>query len=188
MKTLSVTSAWRMGYARPFFVLLILNLLVFAVYTFPRAVRERRLSVEATTLRHEIADERASGGALARENEIVSSNIAEAKRFYTDPIRDRQVLAATLEELDHLATGLGLRTAATTYHPMDVKGAKLMEFEITMPVSGTYQQLGAFLQKLEGAPFFVIVKQIGVRSRSNDGGADLDIILEAYFRSEGATS
>lgn len=188
MKTVSLKAVWSVGYARPFFVLLAFNLLVFAVYTFPRAVIERRLSVEASALRHEITEERASGATLARENEIITSNVAEAKRFYTDPIRDRQVLAATLEELDHLATGLGLRTATTSYHPMDIKGAKLTAFEIMMPVSGTYQQLGAFLQKLESAPFFVIVKQIGMHSRTNDGGADLDIRLEAYFRSEGTTS
>src|SRR5438445_13883891 len=114
MKALSLKAVWRSGYARPFFILLVVNLVVFAVYTFPRAIIERRLSIEASALRREIADERASGATLARENEIITSNVAETTRFYTDPIRDRQALAATLEELDHLASSLGLRTPTTS--------------------------------------------------------------------------
>jgi hypothetical protein len=57
-------------------------------------------------------------------------------------------------------------------------------FEVTMPVSGTYEQLGAFLQKLERSSHFLIVQGIALRTRASDGGADLDLKLQVYFRSD----
>lgn len=184
MRGFSLAAIWRAGYARIFLVLLALNLLVLAGYTLPRSIRERRLSAEILALRRQIADDRIGAAAIQREVELIKANTAETHRFYTEVVRDRTALAATLEELDQLATGLGLHTARTGYHPTEVKGAKLTVFEVTMPISGTYQQVGSFLQKLERAPFFVIVKQVAMRSRSGDSGVDLDIKLEAYFKSD----
>jgi hypothetical protein len=174
-------AVWRAPYAWPFLILLALNVLVFVSFTFWRGYQERRLSVEAVTLREAIAQQRKAAADVGRQIELINANIAETKRFYTEVVKDRGQLSETLTRLVDMARDLGIRTPMLSVGRRDVKGTLLTVFEITMPVSGTYQQLGALLQKLERSDDFVIVRSVAMHGRSADGGADLDIRLEAYF-------
>jgi Tfp pilus assembly protein PilO len=184
MKDLSFATIWRAGYARPFLVLLALNL-VFVPFTFWRGLRERRLSMEAMALRQAIAEKRKGAAEVGREVEIINANTEATKRFYAEVLKGRKdELSATLQRLVALATDGGIRTPRLGWKPEDVKGLNLTKVEIAMPVTGTYQQLGNLLQKLERTSDFVIVKQVAMRGRTADGAADLDVRLEAYFRGE----
>jgi Tfp pilus assembly protein PilO len=174
---------WKTAYARPFILLLALNLLVFAAFTLPRSITERRLSAQAMALRQAITEDRKSAGEAGRQIQIINANIAETQRFYETVVPDRKELYAILQYLDKTASESGVNSTRVTYSaPSDVKGTKLVTFEITMPISGTYEQVGRFLQKLERAPHFIIVKQVSMRGRAMDGGVDLDIRVETYFR------
>jgi hypothetical protein len=180
----SLTGLWRTGYARPFLILLVLNLLLFP-FTYWRGLKERRLSIQAVALREAIAERRKTAVEVGRQIEIVNANADETRRFYTEVLKGRnEDLSATLQRLVSLATELGIRTPHLGWSPEQVKGAKLTKVEITMPLTGTYQQLGGLLQKLERTSDFVIVRQVAMRGRAADEAAELDVKLEAYFRGE----
>jgi Tfp pilus assembly protein PilO len=183
MRAFSFRAIWRSAHARPFLALLAANLVGFAAFTLPRSVDERRLSAETMALRQAITDERKTAGEAGRQIQVVNANIAEADRFYKDVVPDRRQLWEILRYLDQTAADSGVSSTKVTYGaPIDVKGTKLILFEITMPISGTYEQVGRFLQTLERAPHFIIVKQVAMRGRAADGGVDLDIRVETYFR------
>jgi Tfp pilus assembly protein PilO len=185
MKAPSLGTVWRAGYARPFLILLALNLVFFASFTFWRGMEERRLSVKAIALRQAIAEKRKAAIEIERQVKILNDNATETKRFYAETVKGRKdELSSTLQRLVALAADLGIRTPHLAWKPEDVKGANLVKVEVTMPVTGTYQQLGGLLQKLERAPDFVIVRQVQMQGRPVDGAADLDVKLEAYFRGE----
>jgi Tfp pilus assembly protein PilO len=184
MKVPSLRAVWSARYARPFLLLLGLNL-VFLPLTFVRSIEERRLSVKAVTLRKVITEQRKAAEEVGNRAKTVNANVSDVKRFYGEILKSRKDdLSSTLQRLVAIATELGIRTPHVTWQPEDVKGANLTKIEITMPVSGTYQQLGSFLQKLERTSDFVIVRQVAMHGRPSDGAADLDIKLEAYFRGE----
>jgi hypothetical protein len=186
VSALSPRRIWRIKYARPFVLLLVGNLTLLA-FTLPRGISERRLSARAVASRREIAERRLQAHEMGRREDIIKANAIDANTFYTDFVPDRKDLSSMLKDLQRMATSAGVNARRVTYRPPeDVKGTELVSFEVTMPISGTYQQVGNFLQKLERAKHFIIVNQVMMRGRPGDeGGADLDIRLETYFRGDG---
>ena len=90
-----------------------------------------------------------------------------------------------LEELQRVPRELRLKVSQRSYEPEPVRGLPLTRYTITMPVSGTYRQLTAFLDRMERSPHFMTVDQVNLRKRGTGGEAELDVVLSAYVRAEG---
>jgi hypothetical protein len=168
MRAPALADVWKARYTRPFFVLLGLNLLVFP-FTFYRATSERRLSAEAVGLREQIQEQRKAAAEIGRQLQIIKANGAETRRFYSEIVHGRESLVGTLKDLVKLASDLGIATPRMGYDMKEVKDADLTAVEISMPMSGTYQQLGALLQKLERTQHFVVLRSVGMRGRPSSG-------------------
>ncbi len=186
MKAPSLGGVWRIGYARPFVILLVVNILVFLVFTLPRTMSERQLTARSVAARQEIAERRQRADEIGRREEVVKANMADTQNFYSTLVPERKDLSVILRDLHRMAASAGVNASRVTYgKPQEVKGSRLITFEVTMPISGTYQQVGMFLQKLERAKHFIIVKSVALRGRPDEeGAADLDIRLETYFHSD----
>ncbi|HEX9203678.1 MAG TPA: hypothetical protein VF964_06930, partial [Vicinamibacteria bacterium] len=65
----------------PALVLLVLNGLVFAAYTLPRALQVRNVKARAVDVRSELDRERAATAALRRQAETIRANAADTERF-----------------------------------------------------------------------------------------------------------
>jgi len=68
----------------PALVLLVLNGLVFAAYTLPRALQVRNVKARAVDVRSELDRERAATAALRRQAETIRANAADTERFYRE--------------------------------------------------------------------------------------------------------
>jgi hypothetical protein len=176
---------WRRRLLVPFLVLLGLNLAVFAAYTLPRRMQEKNIASRAIVLREEVERERRATAELRRRAETVESNNRDVARFYREIVGGRRLgLLPVLEELEAVAARLGLEAPRRSYAPKEVKGvAGLSRFQVMMPVTGNYRQLGAFLGALERSPHFLTVDQVAIRQKEGSV-ADLAIVLSAYFRGE----
>ena len=160
-----------------------LNAAVFFAYTVPKRLEERSLEVRVASLRAEVERDRATVARLRRRSDAVQANTADTTRFY-DGLGTRNVLLAVLEELQRTPRELGLRVGRRTYEPKEVKGLPLTRYLITMPMTGNYRQLTAFLERMERSSHFFTVDQVNLRKRAASGEADLDVTLSAYVRSE----
>jgi Tfp pilus assembly protein PilO len=164
--------------------LVALNLAVFLVYTFPRAIQERSLASQADTLEAEVQHDQRAVAALKERADIIRSNGKDVERFYKDIVtRPKEGLLPTLQYVEKTAEELGLTAKSRAYTERDVKGLPLVEFVIAMPLSGPYKQIVAFLDRLERSSRFLIVDEVQLHSRT-DVGADLGFSLSAYFRAE----
>jgi Tfp pilus assembly protein PilO len=77
----------------------------------------------------------------------------------------------------------GMKPGSASYDAAEVKGAPLDRFVISMPVSGTYRQLVAFVQRLEQAPYFLTLDEVQLSGAAAQGGrAELRLQLSCYFR------
>jgi Tfp pilus assembly protein PilO len=180
---------WRRRLLVPFLALLGLNLAVFFAYTLPRRMQERNIASRVVVLREEVERERRATAELRRRAETLESNNRDVARFYREVVGGRRIgLLPILQELEGMATSLGLQSPRRSYAPKEVKGvAGLSRFQITMPVTGSYRQLGAFLGALERSPHFLTVDKVSLRQKEGTV-ADLSIVLSAYFRGEEGAS
>lgn len=176
---------WRRRLLVPVLALLGLNLAVFLAYTLPRRMQEENIASRAVVLREEVERERRAMAELRRRAETLESNNRDVARFYREVVGGRRIgLLPVLQELEGMASELGLQSPRRNYSPKEVKGvAGLSRFQVTMPVTGTYRQLGSFLGALERSPHFLTVDKVSIRQKEGSV-ADLAIVLSAYFRGD----
>jgi Tfp pilus assembly protein PilO len=181
-----VRRRWRDRLRMPLVVLLLLNAGVYVAYTLPRSVRERTLSARVRALQQEVDRSRQVTEALRGRADAMQSNRNDVARFYAR-LGDKSNLTRVREEIASFGRDLGLKVGALAYTPEEVKGGEgVSQFQVRMPVTGTYRQLAAFLDRLERSPYFVTVDQIQIRKRERESGsADLDLVMSAYYRSPG---
>ena len=176
---------WRRRLLLPFLALAVLNVAVFLAYTLPRRMQEKNIASRVVVLREEVERERRATAELRRRAETLDSNKRDVARFYREVVGGRRIgLLPVLEELESVATRLGLKSPRRAYAPEEVKGvAGLNRFQVTMPVTGSYRQLGSYLAALEQSPHFLTVDKVSLRQKEGSV-ADLAIVLSAYFRGD----
>ena len=188
MSPILTRAAWTRPYAWPFLALFAFNILLFLAFTLPRSIQERRTATEALALRQEMEGRRAEIAQVRTRAETVKANIAETAAFYGksvpacegEPALVLKALTAAVRELGVVADHIAMS-------PKDLEKVPLEEIAVTMPIAGTYANVGAFLQKLERSEHFLVVDSIGLRERSGDGGgAEVGIKLNAYCHSQTA--
>ena len=175
MKSVSL-SRGRERLLRPLLWLLAANVVVLVVYTLPRTLQERSLSQQAAALKNDVEREKRNLERLRERADTISANARDLDAFYRDVLKEPGQLVAVLKEIDKQAPSAGARS----FRPMEVKAAAVSRFVVSMPLSGSYEQLVAFLRKLERLPHFVTVDRVALREK--ESAAQLDVELSVYFR------
>jgi Tfp pilus assembly protein PilO len=177
-----VSPLWRRRAWIALGALTVVNVVGFFAYTLPKRLEERSLAARVSSQRAEVERERQVVARLRRRTENLQANSADAKRFY-EGLGSRSALLTVLEELQRTPRELGLKVGRRSYEPNAVKGLPLTRYAITMPVTGSYRQLTAFLDRMEGSSHFLTVDRINLQRRVAAGDADLDVVMSAYVRS-----
>src|SRR5262249_48865046 len=145
--------------------------------------QERTVAARVDDLRADLERERALVASLGEREATLRQNADDAKRFYGEVVgRREERLGPGLKGIEKTAQQLGLQTGRIGSQPREVKQAPLVRFGITMPITGTYQQLVQFLDRIERSKEFLTVDQVSLRGKEGSG-ADLNVELSAYFRS-----
>lgn len=169
-------TAWRQRLKRALVGLYLLNALVFGAFSLPRLLEERSLEQNRVALLSERDRERRAVTRLRARADTIRSNARDTERFYRELAASEGDLVSVLRELDRAAPAAGNRS----FRSEEVKGARLQRFAVTMPLAGSYEQLVAFLRRLEAFPRFVTVDRVALRE--SEGGAGLDVVVSAYYR------
>jgi len=179
-----VSPRWRRRMLLALAIVAGLNAAVYAAYTLPRSMGERRVAERQKALRDEIQRERAVADRQRRHADTVRSNTEDVRKFYETAVGGRTAsLVSVLRAIEGMAREGGMRPGPARYEAKAVEGAPLDRFLITMPVAGTYRQLVAFVQRLEQSPYFLTLDEVQFRGEAK-GGADLSIGLSCYFAAE----
>src|SRR5690242_2526323 len=130
----------------PILVLVVLNAAVFFAYTAPRTLQERSLEARANALRGDLKIARERAAAVRQRTETLRQNGEDAREFLEKVVANRRAsLVPVLQELVKSATELGLKPDHQGYSTEPVKGLPLTRMRITMPLTGSYQQLASLL-------------------------------------------
>ena len=172
---------WQLWLLPSVVVLLALNLAALAVWTVPRALRQRSASARLEASRAEAKREREANALLRERVAAIRANSADVERFFARFAgTERRDLVPTLEAVETMARSPGLRPGARGYSRAVVKDAPLERIAITLPLSGTYDQLVGFLGEVERSPRFLTID--GIALRAEQGSARLQVEISAYLR------
>jgi Tfp pilus assembly protein PilO len=177
---------WRRWLLPAFLLLLAANLIAAAVWTVPRTLRLRNATVRVAEA-HEILEKERVQVARQRERaEAILANRADLERFYDSVVGpERTELLPTLEDIEAMARAPGLQPGVRNFRREDVDGARVERLAVSLPLTGSYEQLVGFLREVERSERFLTVNRISLRGH-RQGGADLQVEMSAFMRLEEA--
>jgi len=153
-------------------VVLIANVVVFALWTAPRW--SARLGVVG------------AGGGVAAARQRIEPSLRVARTTYgrveragddLDAFRERLIATVSAAELlgmlDSAGDGVGidLDDATLQYVPLEELG--VLQLGITFPVSGSYEAVRELLDELVELPVFLVIDGVGLQTFSADATAQI---------------
>lgn len=167
-------------------LLLALNVLVFAVLTWPRLNRVRRAESQAQVAAVKRAALESLWSQVSARKALVEQNRRDIDSLHFDHLKWRsQDLFAAQREIEKLAVSSGLRPKRSTYAIERIRGTDLSRCVVTLPLDGTYASLTDFLTQVGNAKRFIVVDQMALSQ--DDQSAKMSLRLSAIFK-EGDTS
>lgn len=144
---------------------------------------ERRLADREKQLR-EVAAERQNVENLLRRAELNQRQIDEVyeQRFSTRRAR----LTAVATEVKDLARRAGLEPLSISYPEEPIEEFGVLERQIQLPLTGTYDELRSFVNLLELSPSFLILRRLDVDGVEGTNEVDLRLELSTLFTADKA--
>jgi hypothetical protein len=170
----------------PIAIAAILNLVVYAVVIYPRTSSAAGL------------EQRAQQAALARVRAQAELRDAEAMRtgqeraaqqltrFYDSVLPKGQEGARriTYRRLATLADETNLDYDRRTIARKRERESALEQMDMTMVLEGEYRDVRRFIHKLETAPEFVVIEDIGLVQGEKNAPLTLTLRLSTYYKAE----
>jgi Tfp pilus assembly protein PilO len=162
-------------------ILLVINGIAFAAFTWPRLTRVRRAESRAQEVSARKAALEKLWSQLITRRELVAQNRKDIESLSRDHLKPRaQDLFAAQREIEKLAKDAGLKPKKSTYSLEKIKGTDLIRCEVTLPLDGSYTNLTGFLSRIETATRFIVVDQMALAQ--DDQGAQMNLKLSAIFK------
>jgi Tfp pilus assembly protein PilO len=176
---------WRRRLLPAFLVLAGTNLVALVGWTGPQYWKQRNAASRAEAGRKELERERRTAAALRERAEAIRATAADVERFYRSLAGvEKGDLLPTLEAIEELARAPGLTPGKRSFRREQVEKARVQQVVVTLPLSGSYEQLVGFLREVEGSPRFLTVDRVAMRA-DRDAGASLQVELSTYLRRPG---
>ena len=166
-------------------ILMVVNLLVFAAFTWPGLTRVRRAENRAKTAAARRAEVEKLWARVIARKELVSRNREDMEALKRDYLRSRsEDLFGTQREIEKLARDSGLKPTRSTYSLEDLTGTGLIRCEVALPLDGSYANLTSFLSRVAASKRFIVVDQMALSE--DEQGAKMSLRLSAIFRDGGS--
>ena len=174
-------SRTRLGVAMTGLTLLLVNLIAFAAFTWPRLTRVRRAEARASEVSARRAGLEALWAQVEARKELVARNRADIDSLNRDHLKSRaEDLFAAQREIERLAREAGLHPKTSSYVLQDIEGTNLVRCEVTLPLDGSYVNLTGFLNRIESAQRFIVVDQMALSQ--DEQGARMNLRLSVIFK------
>jgi len=173
----------RKGLVIPVLVALVANLLILSIFTLPRERWVIRLESRATALglriekgKEELAQRR------ERENRLKELR-RQVESFYSEILRRKEEgLVDILGEVEGLAKRFRVKKENINYHHEIIEEDKVVLFEITFPLRGSYANLRRFINQIENSRYFLVIDRVELSNPEEKGdNLKLNIKLSTYF-------
>lgn len=152
--------------------------LFISLYQRPKVERQ---SAEWLQLR----EKEGRGAALQDRETLYRNGQADLAKFH-EKIYPKSQFARFIGELYEMTSKNNLELLSITYKPSLAKGEKLLNYALTLSVSGTYPQLKRFIYDLgAGTSNMLVIDSIAIAATDAEAGAiQLQLSLTSWFTLE----
>jgi Tfp pilus assembly protein PilO len=184
MMDLSRAFAEKRRFIVPIAVAFVVNLLIYAVVIYPRTSSAGALEHRA----QQAAMARARAAADLRDAEAMRTGQERAAqqltRFYDSVLPKGQDGARriTYRRLATLADESNLDYDRRTIAIKQDRESALEQMDVTMVLEGEYRDVRRFIHKLETAPEFVVIEDVGLVQDEKNAPLTLTVRLSTYYK------
>jgi len=168
----------------PIAIAAIVNLVVYAVVIYPRTSSAGALELRA----QQAAMSRARAAADLRDAEAMKTGQERAAqqltRFYDVvlPKGEEGARRITYRRLATLADDTNLDYDRRTMAVKQDRQSALAQMDVTMVLEGEYRDVRRFIHKLETAPEFVVIADVGLVQGEKNAPLTLTVKLSTYYK------
>lgn len=169
---------------KPLLVLAVVFFLTLALQLFIVFYQEPKLEKQRSEWLQQRELE-GRGASLQSRETLYKNGLADIARF-RERLYLKSQFARFIGELYDLSLRDGLELSAITYKPVLNKEEQLLEYQLSMTVSGRYSQAKRFISDLGGATNILVIDSISLASTGASADTvQLQLQLTSYFRMEG---
>ena len=159
----------RIHFVRWVLLFILINVLVFAFVVVPDKSRIANLQSEYSKLRAEAMMKKKDIHGLQERLARLQQGEKDLQEMYHGVLLPRKggVMDIRLE-LESFARELNIDRQSITYHYLDFPQFRLQQFQVAVPVQGTYRNIRLFINKIERSPHFLILDRLDLSSQEQD--------------------
>jgi len=173
----------RKGLGIPVLIALVANLLILTIFNLPRERWLRKLENKAAALGLRI-EKGKEELVQAKEREKNFKELHyQVESFYSEILRRKEEgMVDVLAEVEELAKRFQVKKESIQYHNEIIDEDKVILFEITFPLRGSYANLRRFINRIENSKYFLIIDRVELSNPEEKGdNLKLNIKLSTYF-------
>jgi Tfp pilus assembly protein PilO len=160
-----------------------LNLAFVFLVNVPRVQRVNSLTEAVADAASSLVKKQHEVGLLREHYSRVMQGRDSLDRFYSDVLSTKQErLISFQREIRDIARAFNINVETITYPRESYVKDKVTRFSATMPLTGSYESLRQFIDRIERSEFFIVIDGIQL-ANSKEGGIilSLSIQLSTYF-------
>jgi len=170
----------------PLAVLIVANVLVYALVVYPMAQRVANIEESSRAAQNDLAAarrdfDRANGTLTGKDRAA-----RELSTFYSS-VLPRGLAGArrlTTLRLQQLARDADLDMGRQSAQDVARAGSRLKQLTILMDLAGSYANMRAFIHQLEIAPEFVVIDNVSLSEGADEGTLVVNLELSTYYQDE----
>lgn len=170
----------------PLALVAVLNVLGYMVAVYPLTLRVAAQEERTLTAQRGVAIARQQLEAAKKSASAKERAAADLETFYRDVLPDTQTGARRLTylRLARLADESRVRYERRSVDQRQARESDLVELKTVMVLKGDYNQVRAFIHRLETSPEFVVIRDVQL-AQQEEGSAPLSLTVElaTYYRS-----
>lgn len=165
-------------------LVVVLLLLSVAVQIWQNGFLESQLATARTNLRNSQAELRSEKQRIEAGGGARISGLAEDLDHFYQSIPARSGLGSFIGRLYSYAADAGIDIAQINYVAHPVKDTRLLSYELSFTVDGSYAQLKKFIHLLENSPSLMILQSIALDAgqKNKEASVGLQLQLQTFFR------
>ncbi len=166
--------------------LLVVNLALLLLVTQPRLSAARNADETTAELAGAVEKDVKRVDGLESSVEEMQESRAVLERFFREDLATKKErLVAVQREIYGIARTFQVEAAQLKFNHESVVGTNLVQLTVNIPLSGGYNNLRQFINKIENSDLFLIIQSIQLQEGDRGGAMlNLSVRLVTYFAVE----
>lgn len=167
----------------PVLIAMVANILILTIFTLPRERWLKKLDSKAAALGMRIEKGKQELAQRKENDKRLKEIRRQVENFYSKTLSQKEEgLVDILGEVERLAKRFQVEKQNIQYNHEIIEEDKVILFEITFPLRGSYANLRRFINQIENSKYFLTIDRVELSNPEEKGdNLKLNIKLSTYF-------